>query len=189
MPCGRRRGARAREAGLRGALLGHGIRAPGRLWTRARSGRRTGWRSAPRHSSPVTARRPTARYQESYRHHIDSGSTLAAARDTFWLGMLHNMGGTRRSAVAGWRGAPGCCTTRPRMPSSTATRPCTRCSGTSSPASFRGPRGLRAHLGDRATLSGGEPRRPGPVGAGSAASSTAGGCRRVSPCSTRPWSV
>ena len=45
-------------------------------------------------------------YQESYRHHIDSGSTLAAARDTFWLGMLHNMGGNP-AIGGGWvaRGA------------------------------------------------------------------------------------
>jgi DNA-binding CsgD family transcriptional regulator len=38
-------------------------------------------------------------YQESYRHHVDSGSTLAAARDTFWLGMLHNT--TGNPAVGG----------------------------------------------------------------------------------------
>jgi DNA-binding CsgD family transcriptional regulator len=45
-------------------------------------------------------------YQESYRHHIDSGLTLAAARDTFWLGMLHNMGGNP-AIGGGWvaRGA------------------------------------------------------------------------------------
>ncbi len=45
-------------------------------------------------------------YQESYRHHIDAGSTLAAARDTFWLGMLHNMSGNP-AVGGGWvaRGA------------------------------------------------------------------------------------
>ena len=45
-------------------------------------------------------------YQESYRHHVDAGSTLAAARDTFWLGMLHNMSGNP-AVGGGWvaRGA------------------------------------------------------------------------------------
>ncbi len=45
-------------------------------------------------------------YQESYRHHVDSGSTLAAARDTFWLGMLHNTTGNP-AVGGGWvaRGA------------------------------------------------------------------------------------
>jgi DNA-binding CsgD family transcriptional regulator len=45
-------------------------------------------------------------YQESYRRHIESGSTLAAARDTFWLGMLHNTTGNH-AVGGGWvaRGA------------------------------------------------------------------------------------
>ncbi len=45
-------------------------------------------------------------YQESYRRHIDSGAMLAAARDTFWLGMLHNTGGNP-AIGGGWvaRGA------------------------------------------------------------------------------------
>lgn len=45
-------------------------------------------------------------FRESYRHHIEAGSTLAAARDTFWLAMLHTT--TGNAAVAnGWvaRGA------------------------------------------------------------------------------------
>jgi DNA-binding CsgD family transcriptional regulator len=45
-------------------------------------------------------------YQESYAHHVESGSTLAAARDTFWLGMLHNTSGNP-AVGGGWvaRGA------------------------------------------------------------------------------------
>ena len=31
--------------------------------------------------------------EESYRRHVEAGSTLAAVRDTFWLGLLHNTAG------------------------------------------------------------------------------------------------
>jgi DNA-binding CsgD family transcriptional regulator len=44
--------------------------------------------------------------QDSYRRHVESGDTLAAVRDAFWLGMHHNTGGNP-AVGGGWvaRGA------------------------------------------------------------------------------------
>ena len=44
--------------------------------------------------------------QESYRHHVATGATLAAVRDAFWLGMHHNTSGNP-AVGGGWvaRGA------------------------------------------------------------------------------------
>ena len=107
MPCGRRRGARAREAGLRAARLGHGVRAPGRGSDPSALGDGgPAGASPPRHTSPATGTPPTARCEESYRRHIEARrSTLAAVRDTFWLGLLHNTNGEpgRRRRLGGAR--------------------------------------------------------------------------------------
>ena len=48
--------------------------------------------------------------QDSYRLHVESGSSLAAARDTFWLALLHNAAGD--VAVGGGWVARGACTAK-----------------------------------------------------------------------------
>ena len=61
--------------------------------------------------------------QESYRRHVESGNTVAAVRDTFWLGLLHVMSGNA-ALGGGWVAkGNGSCRTSRRTRSSTGTSP------------------------------------------------------------------
>ena len=170
--------------------MGRGVRAPGRRGPRHARGGGPAARSARRHSSPVTARRPTARSR--------SRTATTSTRDRRWprpatpsgWGCSTTPAGTRRSAAAGWRGRSGCSQDAP----ADAVEHGYQAVHEMFRHIFAGEFPAALELSERIAETGGgvgdaEPRRPGPVEPGAAAASTAGGCRRGWPCSTRRWSA
>ena len=156
--------ARARQAGLRGARVGHGIPAPVR--PRPRRASRTTDCSALATAAYLAGdrERPTAPSRSRTAATSRPATTLAAVRDTFWLGLLYNTP-ANVAVGGGWvaRGAP-LLQDAARTRSSTATWPCTRCTGTSSPVSSPAALESRdAGRRDRSAVPRREPRRRGAV--------------------------